>query len=119
MVNNSIIGVIGRDHSYKFRIDDEDGNVVDIATAKLIFSVKLKKSETTYTFQRMNAAAGGGDAEISLFTNGSDGLLLVHVVVANTEDLEPDQYHFEITTEISGRLYPSIVDTFLLEKGVQ
>jgi len=119
MANNNIKGIIGRYHSYKFRIDDEEGAIVDIASAELIFSVKLKKNDTSYIFQRMNTAAGGGDAEISLFTDGSDGLLIVKITPTETEDLEPDQYHFEITTKISNRLYPSIIDTYLIEKGVQ
>jgi hypothetical protein len=70
--------------TFDVTIKDKDGNVVNISSYRLVFTVDDKDGVEKFT--RKNTAAGGGDDEIEI-TDGPNGICRIKVVQANTSTL--------------------------------
>lgn len=80
-----------------------DGIAQDISSAELTFELFESRESTSATFTKQNTAAGGGDAQISWVTDGTDGKFYVHILPANTNSLSTSvNYHWEIKMTLSG-----------------
>lgn len=91
----------GNDLSPKFTYK-LNGVAQDIKTAKLTFVLCVSQYDTTVLFTRKNTAAGGDDTEISWVGIGDDGEFYVHLIPANTKDLEHGTYWWEIQLILGG-----------------
>lgn len=119
MMSNRIDMVKGDNEDRRITITrTSDGAGVDLTTAEVRMSVKKNATDSNYYFQRKNTAAGGGDTEIEM-TDPTNGICLLKIVPANTQDMPAGNYVFdvEIIHSVYGTKTP-IKDNFILKEDV-
>jgi hypothetical protein len=105
---------LGNELDIDYTINDEDGAAVDLGVVLLTFSVRTVTGATSYTFQRQNTSAGGGDTEIEE-TDYSSGTFSVHIVAANTSSLTAGKFVFDLEVEMAtGETYTADLGTLVL-----
>jgi len=101
-------------------VSDDDGDPKDLTGAKIWFTVKekLTDSDANAKIQKRNTAAGGGPTEIEV-TNPTGGQCEVHLVPADTEDLDPATYHYDIQVLLAdGKTYTVTRDRITFKEDV-
>lgn len=112
-----------------FRGDNRDADItanwpdntpIDFTSAKLTMTVKERAADADVDalFQRKNTAAGGSDDEIYTPLPAS-GQFTVHIVPANTADMDPGVYVYDIQAILSsGKVLTLVKDKFILKADV-
>jgi hypothetical protein len=86
---------------------ESDGSVVNLTGAKVWFTVKDRTSDADAQahIMKRNAAAGGSDSEI-LITNPTGGAIEIYLVPADTENMNPGTYQYDVQVILSnGKTY--------------
>jgi hypothetical protein len=86
---------------------DTAGTPVNLDGAKIWFTVKTKTSDedTAAVIQKKNTAAGGSDTQIKII-NAAGGSVEIYLVPADTDDVDPGIYVFDVQTTLSdGKTY--------------
>ena len=97
-----------------------DGDPVDLTDAEIRFTVKekLKDPQSAAKITKANAAAGGSDDEIKII-NAAGGRLDVYLVPADTEDIDPATYQWDIEVILSsGKKITAVRDRITLKDDV-
>lgn len=101
----------GRD--YEIAITDEDDDVVDIAGAKIWFTVKddYDKSDANAEFQLTTDVA----TEI-LITNAAGGIAMIYIKNVHTKDLVGQTYYFDVQIKETGEEPRTVIRGSMLIK---
>lgn len=86
---------------------ESTGDPVDLTGSKLWFTVKTKTTDadTEALIMKRNTLAGGGDTEFKIL-DATGGLAEVYLVPADTEEMDPGIYTYDIQTILAnGKTY--------------
>ena len=104
-MGNEIKMYRGDNYSRKMVVyDSKDIDIrstVDITGALITFSLKNKKNDTSYIFQRKNLAAGGDATQIEM-SDPTNGEFTLHIVPSNTQTETPGTFHYDFEMTLSG-----------------
>jgi hypothetical protein len=101
-------------------VTTDDGDPEDLTDASVWFTVKQKLSDTDTDalIQKKNTEAGGDPTQITM-TNPTGGQCEVHLVPADTEDMNPGTYHYDIQVKLaSGKIYTVARDRITFKEDV-
>lgn len=91
-----------------------DGSRADITAGVLIYTVKIDGTDTTATIQKSSENAG----EIDI-TDPVEGEAEINLVPADTQDLEPTTYVFDVEfTDSAGKKSTVVTGTLKLKQDV-
>jgi hypothetical protein len=97
---------------------DEDDVIIPLdGTEQIFFTVKASTQDEEFLIQKRNDNAGGGDEEINI-TVPTSGEFEVYLIPADTEDLEPSVYVYDIKMLIDNKQKTIVFDYFYLNEVV-
>lgn len=99
---------------------EHDGSVVDLTGAKIWFTVKDRTSDedSEAHIMKRNTAAGGSDSEI-LVTNPTGGALEVYLVPADSTDMNPGTYQYDVQVILAnGKTYTIVRSQITFKEDV-
>lgn len=107
----------GNDKQWLATAKNSAGVAQDITGAAITFSVKKTLDSNKVLFTRKNTAAGGSSAEID-DTDLANGQFTVIFVPANTQNLEPGEYEYDVNIVVSGKEYTGAQDQLEIKDTV-
>lgn len=95
---NAIDVVRGTSRTLVLTVQDSHGDVVDLTSARVVFSVKCKTSDTTPIIQK-DSDVGVGEAEI---TDPTQGEAKIYLQPTDTQNMTPGKYIFDVWVILTG-----------------
>ncbi len=101
---NSLIVYQGSSKSFQLTVEDGEGGHRDITGARIIFTVKQSIEDPRPLIQK--TSDNPAQAEI---TKPREGLAIIYLLPADTANLEPIEYVFDVWVVLSnGKRYPVV-----------
>lgn len=94
---NAIDVVRGTSRTLVLTVKDSHGDVVDLTSSRVVFSVKCKTSDTTPIIQK-DSDVGSAQAEI---TDAVNGEAKIYIQPSDTQNLNPTKYIFDVWVILS------------------
>lgn len=118
--NNRVTMFIRDDRTLAASVNYPDGRPVDLTGAKVWFTVKdrAKDPDSQARILKKNLAAGGSDDEILILTPATDGKVEVYIVPADTENIDPATYRYDIQVIVGGKTYTVVRDQITFKEDV-
>lgn len=114
MTNHKISMFRGDNEYRKYTIKDKTtGLALDIASSKIIFTVRVSDTDELL-FQRKSVLAGGSDSEIEILTPTTNGQFRLKIEPINTVNITPGSYVFDIQITFSDGFVKTIVDDVII-----
>ena len=91
-MNEKTVRIVrGTNRTIKILVQDVNGAPFDITGATGYLTVKLRKDDDSNTFQKVTSTPAQGS-----IPNGTDGVIEFYLVAADTADLDPDAYVYDV-----------------------
>lgn len=112
---NSIFLTQGAARTLTMSVTDSSGAVVNLTGATVVFTVKVRSSDTAVVFRKTSS-----DPTQIQIVDARAGLVSIFIEAADTKYRNPQEYIFDIwVIEPSGRPYPVIQPSpFVIQPGV-
>lgn len=107
----------GDSKNWEVTVKDGDGTIVDITGAEIVFTVRVNATDSTFSLQKKNLAAGGDATQISM-DDPTNGIFRLHLLPSDTASLRASKYVYDFQLTMGTDVYTILKDNFLLKQDV-
>lgn len=107
---NSVTVIRGSSKTLELTVTDANGTAVDLTDARVVMTVKCKVEDRDWLIQKTT-----DDALQAVITAPRSGIARIFLVPADTQNLDPKQYVFDVWTVLSNGRRFAVVQPSVFE----
>jgi len=109
-MESEVLFYLGNNGTLKFTFYDEDRAPINLTGGVLTFSVKARENDTTAIISKVTSESAQGNIPV-----GTDGIVNFLLIPADTEDLRPKKYVYDVQfVDSNGKTFTMVKDVFEL-----